>query len=235
MKVNVEWINVTYEVEFTAPAFDLPISNVSVLKAFYETIHPRFRINTRDMHVAGGNLLSDVNVRITLFNGNSVIDLSVDRMSLVFNNLMAKEDLKICKDCISLSEEALQKSLPAVSFRTITIKPTLFLELQGEEQNAGNYLSQLPRLSIQPDLSAFGSAVQHPGVNLEVDNFEEKWNAVFHAFRDRTKTSALILSCQANYRADGTIRGLENRASHLEQLLNAFLGGIGLEMEGSTE
>ena len=34
MKVNVEWINVTYEVEFTAPAFDLPISNVSVLKAF---------------------------------------------------------------------------------------------------------------------------------------------------------------------------------------------------------
>ncbi len=235
MKFNIEWFNVMYDVEFAAPAFDLPSSNTSVLKTFYETIHPRFPINSRDMHVAGGNLLSDVHVRITLFNGNSIIDLSADRMSLVFNNLRTKEDLTICKDCISLSEEALQKSLPTVSSRTIAIKPTVFLELQGGEQNASNYLSDLLRVSIKPDLSAFGNTVQHPGVSLEVENSEEKWDATFHAFRDRIKSSALILSGQANYRTDGTMRGLEYRVNHLDVLLMAFANSIGLELEVSTE
>ncbi len=235
VKFSIEWFNITYDVEFAAPAFDLPDNNTSVLKTFYETINPRFLVNSRDMHVAGGNLLSDVHVRITLFNGSGVIDISADRMSLVFNNLRKQEDLTICKDCISLSEEALQKSLPAVSPRAITINATLFLELQGGEQNASNYLSQLPRSSIQPNLSAFGNTIQHPGVSLEVENFEEKWNVTFHAFRDRIKTSALILSSQANYRTDGTVRGLENRVNHLDILLMAFANGIGLELEGSTE
>ncbi len=235
MKTSLEWMNVTYDVDFAAPSFDLPISNTSVLKAFYETIHPRFPINARDMYVSGGNLLSDIHVRVTLFNGDGVIDISVDKMSLVFNNLRTEKDLKICRDCISLSEEALQKSLPDVSVCTVAIKPTLFLELIGGEQDAGNHLSRLQGSSIQLDLSAFGNATQHPGVNLEVENSEEKWDALFHAFRNQIRASSLILSCQASYRADGTVRGLENRANHLKQLLLAFLDSIGLKLERSTE
>ena len=235
MKANVEWMNMTYDVEFAAPAFDLPSRSTNVLKAFYKTIHPHFPINTRDMRVDGGNLLSDVRVRVTLFNGNSVIDISVDRMSLVLNNLRTKEDLATCKDCISLSEEALQKSLPDVPVRNTTIKPVLFLELQGREQNASKHLSRLQEASIQLDLSPFGRAVQHPGVNLEVENSEEGWSTVFHAFRDQSKASALILSCHTIYRADGTLRGLENRMDHLERLLKAFLDSIDLETGDSAE
>lgn len=235
MKAKVERINLTYEVEFATPSFDLPINNVNVLKAFYETLHPRFPINTPDLHVSGGNLLSDVHVRVTLFNGNGTVDISVDRMSLAFTNVKTRGDMTICKDCISLSEEALHKSLPAVSPRIIAIKPTLFLELQGEEQSTHNYLSRLPGSRINLDLSAFGRAVQHPGINLEVDNIEEKWNAVFHAFEDRTNRKTLTLFCSAVYRADGTIRGLEQRAAHLEQLLNALIESLGLETEELAE
>lgn len=235
MKANVEWMNVTYDVEFAAPAFDLPIKNTSILKIFYETIHPQFPINVRDMRVDGGNLLSDVRVRVTLFNGNSVIDISADKMSLVFNNLRTKEDLTICRDCIFLSEESLQKSLPDVPVRNVTIKPMLFLELQDGEQNASKHLSQLQGASLRLDLSTFGGAVQHPGVNLEVENSEEGWGAVFHAFRDQSKASALILSCYTIYRADGTLCGLENRTNHLERLLKAFLDSIDLETGDSAE
>lgn len=231
MKAKIERINLLYEVEFASPSFDLPTSNVNVLKDFYETIHPRFPINTPDMHVTGGNLLSDVHVRITLFNGNGIIDISVDRMSLTFDNLRTESDLTICKDCISLSEEALQKSLPAVSVRIIAIKPTLYLGLNGDQEDVTNYLARLPGANIKLDLSAFGSAVQHPGINLEVDNFEEKWNAIFHAFQDRTGVASLTFFCSAVYRANGTVRGLENRANHLEQLLKTFLDSVGLETE----
>ncbi len=235
MKASIERTNLAYDVEFSAPSFDLPISNVNVLRVFYETIHPRFPINARDMYVTGGNLLSDVHVRITLFNGNGSIDISVDRMSLVFNNLMTREDLTICKDCISLSEEALHKSLPNVSVRTIAIKPTLYLGLNGDQEDVSNYLARLPATNLKLDLSAFGSTVQHPGINLEVDNYDERWNAIFHAFQDRTRVASLTLFCSAVYRADGKVRGLENRAKHLEQLLNTFLDSISLETEGLAE
>lgn len=235
MKTNVERMDVTYDVEFAAPAFDLPIKNTSILKIFYETIHPQFPINARDMRVDGGNLLSDVRVRVTLFNGNSVIDISADKMSLVFNNLRTKEDLMICRDCIFLSEESLQKSLPDVAVRNIAINPVLFLELEGGDQNASKHLSRLQEASIQLDLSPFGRAVPHLGVNLEVENSEEGWFTLFHAYRDRRKASALILSCHTMYRADGTLRDLENRTNHLERLLKAFLDSIGLETEGLSE
>lgn len=235
MKANLKGMKVTYDVEFASPAFDLPTRNTNVLKALYETIYPRFPINPRDMRVAEGNVLSDVHVRVTLFNGNGVIDVAGDKMSLAFNNLKTEEDLTICRDCISLSEEALQQSLPDVSVRTVTIKPTLFLELKGGEQNSGKHLSRLLKSSIQPDLSAFGSPVQYPGVNLEVENSAEGWNAIFYAFRDRTKASSLILSCHAAYQANGKVRGLENRVNHMEQLLKIFLDSIDLETEDSTE
>ena len=235
MKAKIDCIDVTYDVKFATPAFDLPSNNTSVLKAFYETIHPRFRINTRDMHVAEGNLLADARVHVTLFNGNGVINISVDKMALFFNDLETKKDLKICKDCISLCEEALQKSLPNVPVRTVVIEPRLFLELNDEQEDAGNYLSRLQASNIHLDLSQFGSAVEHTEVNLEVENFEEGWRAFLHAFRDRTKPSSLILSCQAIYRADGTVRGIENRAKHLERLLKAFLNSIGMETECLTE
>ena len=232
MKAKVEKIDLTYEVEFAAPSFDLPISNVSVLKAFYETIHPRFPINARDMQVAGGNLLSDVRVRIPFINGKVNIDISFNRMSLVFNNLRTRNDLTDCKECTSLSEKALHESLPDVSPLIKSIKPIVFLELQGETQNVSNYLSRLPGSSITLDLSAHGKVVQHRGINHEVVNSEDGWSVIFHAFHDRTKISSLVLSCSAIYHANGTVQGLETVANHLEQLLNAFFDSIDLETEG---
>lgn len=235
MKANLEWMNVTYDVEFSAPSFDLPGSNTTVLRALYETIHPRYPVGTQNMQVVGGNLLSDVHVRITLFNGNGVIDVSVDGMSLVFSNLKTKDDLAVARDCISLSEEALQSSLPDISVRAVVLKPTLFLELGGGQEDAGNHLSRVMGSTVKFAQAAFGNATTHPGVNLEVENADEGWNAIFHAFRDRTRASSLILSCHAVYGTESKVRGLESRVDHLEQLLKAFLERIGLETPDSTK
>ena len=60
---SLEWMNVTYDAEFASPAFDLPTNNTSVLRAIYETFLPRFPINSRDMDVTGGNVLSDGNYK----------------------------------------------------------------------------------------------------------------------------------------------------------------------------
>ncbi len=231
---SLEWMNVTYDAEFASPAFDLPTNNTSVLSAIYETFLPQFRINSRDMDVTGGNVLSDVHVRASLFNGNGSIDISADKMSLVFNNLRTENELLTCQRCVLLGEEVLNKSLPAVRIGMVAIKPTLFLELDGEDKDIGDHLAQLSAPSIQLDLDEFGSAVQYPGLNVEVSNPQERWDALFHAFRDRMKPSSLILNCQAIYQEDGAVRGLGNRVDHLKRLLRAFFDSAELELEGLT-
>ena len=232
MKAKVEKIDLTYEVVFAAPSFDLPISNVSVLKAFYETIHPHFPINARDMQATGGNLLSDVHVRIPFINGKDNIDISFDRMSLVFKNLRTRNDLMYWKECTRLSEEALQESLQDVSPLIKVINLIVYLELQGETQNVSNYLTRLSGSSITLDLSAHGNVVQHRGINHEVINTEDGWSVNFHTIPDRAKISSLVLSCSAFYPDRGAVQGLETVANHLEQLLNAFFDSIDLENEG---
>jgi len=235
MKAKLEWMDVSYDVDFAAPSFDLPGKSTAALRALFETIHPGFPISTQNMQVVGGNQLSDVHVRVTLFNGNCVIDLSVERMSLAFNNLRSKEDVAVCRDCISLSEEALKSSLPEVTVRAVVLKPTLFLELGDGGEDAANHLSRVTGTITNLDLGGFGSAVKRPGVNLEVENSEDGWNAIFHAFRDRSRASSLILSCQAVYAADGKVSGLDGSVEHMEQLLKAFLESIGLEILNSNE
>ena len=235
MKTTLEWMNLTYDVEFVSPAFDLPTNNTGLLKALHGSIDPRFQIKTRDMHVTGGNLLSDVHVRIDLFGGNGAIDVSADGMSLVFNNVRTAVELKSCQDCISLSEEALREALPTVRSRTVAIRPTLVLQATDNGTNVGAHLSRLFGSSIRLRLDTFGTTNQVPGVNIEVRNPGERWDALFHGFRDHQKASSFILNTHVTYHEDGAVRGLENRVGHLKRLLKAFLDGVDLELEGLTD
>lgn len=235
MKTTLEWMNLIYDVEFVSPAFDLPTSNTSLLHALHASIDPRFPIKTSDMHVTGGNLLSDVHVRVDLFDGNGAIDVSADTMSLVFNNVRTVDELKTCQDCISLVEKAVREALPAVRFRTVAIKPTLVLQVTNNETAVGTHLSRLFASSIRLDLNAFGAATQVPGVNIEIGNSEQRWEALFHGFADRRKASSFILNVHVSYHEDGTVRGLPNRVSHLKRLLKTFLDGVDMELEGLTE
>ena len=232
MKAKVEKLDLTYEVVFAAPSFELLNSNVRVLKTFYETINRHFPINERDMQATGGNFLSDVHVRIPFSNGEDDIDISFDRMSLVFKNLGTRKNLMNWKECTRLSEKALQESLPDVLPLIRSINPIVNLDLQGESQNVSNYLSRLSGSSITLDMGAHGKVVQHRGINHEVVNTEDEWNVIFHAFHDRAKNSSLVLSCSAFYSERGAVQGLETVTNHLEQLLNAFFESIDLETEG---
>ena len=234
MITSLDWMEVAYEVTFRRPAFDLPSSSTSVLKTLYETLHPRFPFSARDMNVTGGNFLSDVHVRVTLFSGNVVIDVSAERLSLFFNQLRTDEDLVSCQECIAFTEEALRRALPDLQFATVAIKPTLHLEMEGQE----DFAAHLSRRSVSGpplNLSGFGTTIQLPGVNVGVSNIAERWDALFHAFGDRVDVSSWTLIFQAIYQEDGAVSGLENRVNHSRQLLRLFFNAVDLKLEGLTE
>jgi hypothetical protein len=230
MQATLEWMTLTYEARFSAPSFDLPSRSTLILKSFYEEINPRYAIRPGDMQVMGGNTLSDVRTRITLFGGNGTLDITVDKLLCFFSNLRSKSDLTICKDCISLSEQAIRSSLPDASVQAVAINPALVLQLGGGEENATNHLSRVVGKSIGPKLGAIGNIVQHPGVSWGIENVDEGWQATFRANRDPTRVSSLFVFCDSLYKQDSAIAGLEDRAQHVEYLLSRFLESIELKV-----
>ena len=220
----------TYEVTFSTLSFELPGLGTSLLKSLHESINPRYPINTADMRVLGGNSLSDVHIQVTLFNGLGLIDVRPDGISMSFRGLQNPGDFATCIDCISLSEEATRETVSDFEVGAVAFKPTLFLELNDITKNSSVYLAEVVGTMAQFDLGEFGSPTQHPGVNLELENTEQGWNVIFNAYRDRMEQASLIVSLYVSYREDGAIRGLEQRAGHLERLIKALLHGIGLQV-----
>jgi hypothetical protein len=178
MNTSLSWMNLAYDATFVGPAFDLPRDSTGVLKALQEGINPRFHLDPHDMNVTDGKLL-DNHVRTTLFNGNVVIDVSEERLSLCFNRLKSEEDLNIFQECIALTQYALESSFPDVQFATVAIKPTLHLETEGGQVFAPHLSPTLS--SLNRELSASSDAVQLTGVTVGVKNPVERWGDLFHA------------------------------------------------------
>ena len=86
MKATLGRMDLIYEANFSAPAFDLPLRGPAILKSIHESIGPRFVIASNEMHVFGGNSLSEVRVRVALFGRNAQIDVTADKRSTTFNN-----------------------------------------------------------------------------------------------------------------------------------------------------
>ena len=234
MQAAVERVDLEYEADFSAPLFDLLARNTEVLRSFHEGIGPLYPIRSSDMQIFRGDRLSEIRVRISLFGGNGLIDVTADRLSISFEYMRIEEQAAICKECISLSEQVLtrlkKKIFPDLAVHIVTLSPTLFLRLGDGSVSARSHLAQVAGSGISTDLSGFGGAICHPCVNLEVENKNERWNADFHAYGEWGSEPSLIASCRVMYDESGTIRGLDDRFRHVDRLLATLLDGIGLEV-----
>ena len=129
MKASLEWIEMTQEADFSDPLFDLPGRNAEVLKALHRFIHPRFPLRSSDMQALGGNTLSDVSVRLTMFEGHGTISVTAEKFSGYFRGLKRDEDIGVCNECITLASQGLASAMPenrvsAVATQAISWAPT---------------------------------------------------------------------------------------------------------------
>lgn len=230
MEAIVEWMDLEYEADFSIPLFDLPVRNTEILRSFHEGISPWCPIRPADMQIFHGERLSEIRIRIALFGGNGVIDMTADSLSISFNNMQIENQAAICKECISLSEHALGRVFSDLAVDTVTLNPTLFLRLGGGSVSARSHLTQVAGSDISIDLSGFGGAICYPCVNLEIESDDKHWNADFHAYGKWGTDPSMITSCRVMYDENGVVQGLEDRLRHVERLLASLFNGIGLEV-----
>ena len=234
MKATIERINLTYEVAFAAPLFDLPIRGTDLLSSLHGAIHPRYSIPLTHMQIFGGNAMSDVRVRITLFNGSGIIDVTSDKLSIMFTDILGQDGIEISKDCIATTERIVRSFFSEHRVAYVSVNPTMFILLDSTEMKSGIYLSEIMSSEIEFDLEEFDEAIQYPGINLTVESSEAGWSAIFHAYQNSSTASSLVISCHAQYVEGGQISNLEERSNHLSRLFGKFIDGLGLEIQDSS-
>ena len=162
MEANFRRADLTYEAIFSALTFDLPGLGAALLKSLYENINPQFPITAADMRVLGGSSLSDVRVQVDMFNGLGLIDVTADKLSMNFRSLQNDGDLTICKNCISLSEQAVRSALPNLQVDAVALRPTLFLALDRKVESASSHIAQVVGSAAQFNLDEFGKPCSTP-------------------------------------------------------------------------
>lgn len=231
MEAVVERMDLEYEADFSIPLFDLPARSTEILRSFHESISPSYPIRSADMQIFHGERFSEIRIRIALFGGNGLIDMTADSLSISFSHMRIDDQAAICKECISLSGQALGRIFSDLAVNIVTLDPTLHLRLGDGSVSARSHLAQVAGSGISTDLSGFGGAICHPCVNLEIENDDEHWNADFHAYGKWGTDPSMITSCRVMYDEDGAVQGLEDRLLHVERLMASILGSIGLEVD----
>ena len=229
MKGSLEWMDMAYEMEFSVPLFDLPVRNAELLGSLHRFIHPRFSLRMTDLHAFGGNALSDVSVRVTMFGGNGTIEVTAERLSVRFNILRNEQDIAICNECCALAGQALKRAFPEVVTTMITARSTRSLRLGDGSVVARDFLRQVVRPGVDMELVGLGNVALYPCINLEVRNEDEGWQAVLHAYGNAVENSSIIASCWVTYSGFSEMHS-GGYTDDQRQLLEVLLQGLGIKM-----
>ena len=230
MQATINWVNIGHEIDFSAPLFDLADRSTEVLRRFHDGVSSKYPIRSENMWISKGARLSEAKARIDLFDGNGLIEVTTDRLSVNFSYIQSAEQATICRECISLSERALREVFPDVAVSVVAFNSSYSLSLDGETASANQYLSRAAQPSFKGDMGPFGSVRAYPLVSLDVDNDEEHWNAFFSARGMGKDRPMLSVSCLVSYDKDAAIHCLEERLQHIERLSSAFLNGLDLDV-----
>lgn len=227
--VRLASMNFEYEVNFTAPSFDLTARRPELLRALHKGFDPRYSFDAEDVQVSDGSRLSDGRIAISLFDGNATIEVTAEEFRMVFNNLPGWSFLPFCQKCITSASRAVVDAIPESAKGLVAIDVTLHLN-SGNVESARRLLNRAARTDSF-DFSDFGDVSQHHDVKFKIENEEEGWTTLFHAHENFSDESSLILSCYILYGENGHIRGLEAQIGHVDKMIRTLLPQIGMSLQ----
>jgi len=234
MWFNVQSFNVTYQATFSQLAFPLtgPVGGVNAIKTFYHEIHPRFSINTEDIHLFSGSSMADLKMRLLLFGGLGEIELTPERLQATFKNAVKADDLTLIKDCIVLSLNALASWWPEVKFREEILRFMVFMELKdAQERGIVRFLDEQMPASGKREMPAkdFNASELHYQPNFVFADSKAGWKVDLHLYQSQFADETLILAGRSTYKAGGAMETIEKKFDHTLKVSQSFLTQHGVE------
>lgn len=227
--VHLASMNFEYEGHFSTPSFDLTTRRPELLRALHKEFEPLYSFDAEDVQVSDGSRLSDDRISISLFEGNATIEVTADKFRMVFNDLPEWNFLPhLCQKCITSATRAIIDNMPESEIGTVVIDVTLRLNI-GDVEPARRLLNRAARAGSF-DFSDLGDVSQNHDVKFEIENDEEEWMTLFHAYGDFSDESSLLLSCWTLYGEDGNFRDLEAQIGHVDKMIRSLLPQLGMDL-----
>lgn len=226
MFYQTSWLDISYEAVFRNPLFELA-RDVNVLKIFHQHLTPHYSIGSSDMQSMGGNALSDLKTRISLFRGNGILEITADKFSAVFKNAI-ENDIDTIKDCVVRGLAAMAEWSPDMVYREETISLTAFLSLKGEADARDGFLHNLIGSKMAICADDFGASKIHTGLKAELENLVDRWIVRFDISRSWFHQDSLVVTCNATYREGGSLTKFEDKTTHASKIYSDFLTRIEL-------
>ena len=228
MFYKTSWLDISYEAIFRNPLFELVRGNIDAFKIFHRHLTPHTSISSSDMQSMSGSALSDLKTRISLFRGNGILEITVDKFTAIFKNAVGQGDIDLIKKCVGSGVAAMTEWLPDLAYREETIRVVAFLALQGEENSRDKFLHDLIGSKVTICADDFGAAKIHTGLKADLENSADKWRATFDVSHSWVHTDLLVVIYNAIYDEGGALTNFEDKTNHAQKIYNDFLAKIGL-------
>ena len=95
MRFSTARLDVVYERSFEQPLFKVSKSAVEILECIYETLNPKYPLAMSDLTTTAALSMGDVAIRASLFRGNGVLELGVEKFTARFEGLRTPDDVEI--------------------------------------------------------------------------------------------------------------------------------------------
>jgi len=229
MRYSLARLNVVYERPFRQPVFQVSKSAVEILDCLYGRLNPKYPMAMSDLTASSALSMGEIAIRARLFNGNGLLELSVEKFTARFEGLRNKQDVEIVKDAITLSEDALENALPGTNYEGAAIRTSAWLSCDDGDQGVQDLLEKFGTPKLKLRRNEFGAEKIKTPVRAQLTNEKEGWAVNFFLDTSELAGAHLFFLCDGVYIETGKFSNFAERANHLENVYEKLLEHYGLE------
>ena len=176
MKATVSRIDILQECYFTSPAFNLARGTPDVIKAYYEHISPRFHLQLDQISVVSSNILSELAVKIGLFQDAANLEIKIDKMVFLATKVQSDKGLTIIKDVLRLAYDARESAFPEIGTGSARFLVHSWLALDGGEKAAAEVIGKAAKPKKDIRLLDEGETTKISyNLRIQLNNESEGW------------------------------------------------------------
>ncbi len=221
-------LDLVHEAHFGRPAFELLREAPAVIANFYDELSPNFTVNAEHITAAYTNVLSEVLVRIGLFNNVAAVEIRPQRMSVRLPNISNTESVAIATNAIRATHSALAKGPPKIDVVSTSFLAHCWVALEGGEDSARRLLARnsIPVAAIDPVMWN-GDEIKY-GLRFTSRNVAEGWTVTVFGEASLVPGSHLFLAIELvmTSRSDP----IDDHIRFAEEKLRQVLVGLGLNV-----
>ncbi len=226
MPYSVELMELSYSRTFSPPIFEVASSVAPLLRKLYETFSPELVVKLSNMQALPATSMSDVGVKLQLFNGSFDLQITPERIAATARALRTESDLKVVRRSIELAHTALNASFEQVGLGDAGLTVHGWLKSNSDSDPSASAIFEAMKLS-KPFAVLAGESDFHP-VRMRIRNAPQRYACELTCDETRVPDSQLYFNMVLTVDAGGTHSTIDQIADLGADLVKRWFAYLGV-------